>query len=203
MFRLSKVPLVAVVLGLLLSVAGPASADFIPFSGSGSSGTISTPPGSVSWSLLVDPINPAQDAWGIPGLGAGVVAWPGSGTESEFVITFTGLPSGVVINPLPLPTPGGFTDATRFEVDAPNGPHLWDRTISADGLSVDFVAPPGAALTPGEPFFVNVVFTGHTGGSVTFTGAFDPVPEPTSMALVGVGLAGLVGYAWRRQRTLT
>jgi hypothetical protein len=27
--------LVAVVLGLLLSVAGPASADFIPFSGSG------------------------------------------------------------------------------------------------------------------------------------------------------------------------
>src|SRR5262249_41191776 len=124
-FPMRRIVWGAAVLGLLLGLGGSARADLITFSGSGTSGTISTPPGSVSWTLVTDPLNPAQDVWGIPGIGLGSLGWPGSGTETQFTITFTGLPAGVVINPLPVPTPGGFTDATRFEVEGPST--LWTR----------------------------------------------------------------------------
>jgi uncharacterized repeat protein (TIGR01451 family) len=143
-----------------------------PFSGSGTSGTISIPPGSVPWSVQNDPFNPSQDSWGIPGLELGTTTWPAGTSANDFTVTFTNLPAGVVINPLPPPDLSPNTDATRF-VDSTTPLVLWDRSISADGQSVTFTAPPGTPLNPGDPFFVNVVFTGHVDPSgVSFTGAF-------------------------------
>jgi hypothetical protein len=43
-------------------------------------------------------------------------------------------------------------------------------------------------------------------GSTTFNATFSlngaPVPEPSTLALLGIGTLGLVGYAWRRKKLL-
>jgi hypothetical protein len=154
-------------IGILLLV-GPVSAGvLITWGGSGTSGT---DPYGHGWSVLNDWVNTAQDSWGIPGLGAGTLSWGGPVAIHDFHITFTDLPPGVAINPLPPPGgPGGSDDSTRFS--NLGDLVLWDRVIS--GNQVSFYAPDmSAALDPGDGFFVNVVFTGLTPGGVTFEASY-------------------------------
>jgi hypothetical protein len=33
------------------------------------------------------------------------------------------------------------------------------------------------------------------------SGNLTPIPEPSSFALIAVGIVGLIGYGWRRRRT--
>ena len=175
-----------VLVGILL-LAGPASAGvLITWGGSGASGT---DPYGHAWSVQNDWLNNAQDSWGIPGLGRGILSWNGPVPIHDFHITFTDLPAGVVIDSVPEPQgPGGSDDSTRFS--NLGDLVLWDRVIS--GNQVAFYAPDmSAALDPGDGFFVNVVFTGLTPGGVAFEASYTVIPEPSTWALLGAGLLAL------------
>ena len=56
-------------------------------------------------------------------------------------------------------------------------------------------------MTNGDIFFVNIFFEGDDPNGVSFSGAFIPVPEPTSPLLIGSGLLTLV--AGLRRKLLT
>jgi hypothetical protein len=183
----------------MLGSIGQAKADYIPFSGSGDSGTISTTPSSsIIWTYPGNVV--VADFWSIPGVGDRSVAWNGSSSESEFTITFEGLPSGISISPIFAPL---FVDTTT---GIP-----WNGTTSSSGDTVTFFAPSGNPLNVGDFFFVNVAFRGDAGPAVSFTGAFDPqlgpsvlsTPEPSSLALCGMAIAAFATrFGWRRRAQL-
>jgi len=144
----------------------------------------------------VDPFGHAWEvktsSWGIPGLGEGVLAFGGPDSALDFHATFWDDHGPIAILTTPASGPFGFEVTTRFSNLADGA--LWTRVIA--GNHVDFFA--GPSLENGENFFVNIVFARDIVGDLRFEAAWTGVPEPSSVGLMSLGVAGLIAAARRR-----
>lgn len=181
---------------LMALLPAAAFAGSIPFSGSGSSGTIQT---GQPFAYNFDNGTFEPD-WGIPGVGGGTATW--SGTEiGSFEITFN-LPAGVVIDPAMVAQGqigdcvGGAAGGTAFCAQPYTQP--WTATLIGTNTLL-FTATPGNFLTTGDPFFVNIFFTGGDPNGASFSGSFNTAPEPSSLLLMSSGILG-IGAILRRRK---
>jgi hypothetical protein len=169
----------------------------IPFSGSGSDGTLQT-----GQPFAYDFDNGVfEPDFGIPGVGNGLATWEGP-TVTSFEIIFN-LPAGVVIDPAMVEQGqtgdcvGGPAGGTAFCAQPYTTP--WTAQLIGTNELV-FTATPGNYLTSGDPFFLNIFFSGGDPNGASFSGAFSySTPEPSSILLLGSGLLGTVTFLRRRK----
>ena len=134
---------------------------------------------------------------GYPGLGNGNTTWNGPANTTDFDIVFGNgftLPTGAAIDFTKAPS--DFL-ATRFVIVNESTALFtpWS-VVAVSPTEVEFFAPAGAALNPGDNFFVNVMFTKAVDPTtVGFIASYSssPVPLPPSVLLMAPGLLGLVG----------
>jgi hypothetical protein len=141
-------------------------------------------------------------AWGTPGLGDGDAIYGGSTPADAFFISFVVDHTGATFNQTPSTTPGGYTELTRMTV---NG-IAWTPVFLDSSNEVDFYAPAGVFVDPGQTFFVNIIFNQKniSGANVGFSAAWaTAVPEAPAWAMMIVGIAGIGGTMRlrRNQRT--
>lgn len=201
MQRLLKGAAVAIALSVSAFLTAPASAALVAgseFSGAAGQASGNSAYGDPwSWQTTIGGVttgvSAGWSAWGSPGLGQGSDLFGGSTPVSDFHISF-GVQNGIGIVQIPSLSAGGYEETTRFSACG-GGCVLWTPVYSATG--VDFFAPAGTFLNPGDTFFVNVIFSGRMDPVPGFEAYFTAVPEPGSMVLLG---AALFGFGLVRRR---
>ncbi len=178
---------------LALMSSLPAHADYL-FSGTGSSGNLT--PGAESWAFNFS----GNDNWGSPGVGASVTPYSRASVAYGLDIDFTGsgtiIPSSITVGN-GAACAGSVGGGTTFCASPFGAADIWIAFLTGPS-SIAFRSQDASFnLAPGENYFVNVFFEGGT--PTSFTGRwltdFAPtptVPEPGSLALAGLALAGLL-----------
>ena len=110
-------------------------------------------------------------------------AWTGYDVTVSMANSFT-LTSTAVI-----PPPGDWT--------IPTTPVAWDPVTSQYVGQIDFTGGTPIAIGDDFEFTYKLKFSGST--SYSFTQAMEPVPEPSTIVLLGVGVLGLIACR-RRNR---
>jgi hypothetical protein len=164
-----------------------------------------------TWNTTIGGVTPGvpagNSAWGSPGLGLGTVDhYTGTSAATNFEIAFQ-MPDGTDISQIPSSGPGGYNEATRFDVCSASGCVEWNAVFSnpTHAHEVDFFAPAGSSLKFGDQYFVNVVMdNGLVSGATNagFSAVFTGVPEPSTWAMMLMGVGG-VGAAMRMARRKT
>jgi len=152
-----------------------------------------------------DPVEPQRlfrDA--IPSVFTSMKSFPGTINEADFYQTYD------LFNPNNSPTPVFITVTSDFQsfgsiyLDSFNPNNLAMNYLGDAGVSgnstFSITAPADAHLVLGVNSIdgTGSASLGHS-YTVSVTGA-DPVPEPSTLTLLGIGTLGLAAYGWRRRR---
>ena len=194
--RLTALAVATMVVGSLAAM--PAQADYL-FSGAGGSGNLF--PGVEPWSFNFT----GSPNWGSPGVGAGTTLYSHLDAAYGFDISFTGggtiMPGSIEIGN-GASCDGNLEGGTTFCTLGPE--NIWIATQTGPSSIAFRAQSESFDIVQGQSYFVNVLFadditpTGFEGRWLTDFSPTVDTPEPASMALLGLGLAGL-GVVRRRR----